>query len=400
MKTIDDIKGLNREDLEEFRLECFDEFDNLLPFYILKTIQTLENIDTVSNGFFRLILSVPEPLANIIYGSTSSWLDHDTIKGWMAINLPINSEDSENSEASRSRFVFFLTSVQYDIIKDLKVGSYEERFYLDKLRYKIPTTVLTPEELEHPICTFFVYPNNSESITVSDNTSRFSGAIWYEAIQKKVITLAGLGGIGSYVAFLLARMNPTSIFIYDDDVVESANMSGQLYSLADVDSFKVDAMANMVSSYANYNSIFAIREKFTTNSEASDIMICGFDNMMARNIFFHNWKTHVENKEFSDRKNCLFIDGRLSAEYLQVYALRGDDDCSITKYANTALFSDSEADETVCSYKQTTYMANMIGSIIVNIFTNFVANELVGAPIREFPYLTTYDGNSMQLKIE
>ena len=45
-------------------------------------------------------------------------------------------------------------------------------------------------------------------------------------------------------------------------------------------------------------------------------------------------------------------------------------------------------------------MANMIGSLMVNVFTNFVANEVAGAPIRELPYLTSYDGNSMQLKIE
>ena len=77
-----------------------------------------------------------------------------------------------------------------------------------------------------------------------------------------------------------------------------------------------------------------------------------------------------------------------------------NDQGAINKYSENALFSDAEADETVCSYKQTTYMANMIGSLMVNVFTNFVANEVAGAPIRELPYLTSYDGNSMQLKIE
>lgn len=41
-------------------------------------------------------------------------------------------------------------------------------------------------------------PVNSETLLVDDTTSRFSSAIWYENIQKKVITLAGVGGIGRF----------------------------------------------------------------------------------------------------------------------------------------------------------------------------------------------------------
>lgn len=39
---------------------------------------------------------------------------------------------------------------------------------------------------------------NSESLEVKENTARFSGAMWYEAIQQKIITLAGVGGIGGF----------------------------------------------------------------------------------------------------------------------------------------------------------------------------------------------------------
>ena len=190
------------------------------------------------------------------------------------------------------------------------------------------------------------------------------------------------------------------MFIYDDDKVEAANMSGQLYGNADINTYKVDAIADMVNNYANYNSIYAIRERFTEDREPSDIMICGFDNMASRKLFFDKWYSHISDKTPAEKAKCLFIDGRLGFEYLQVFAFTGNDTEAITKYKNTALFSDEEADETICSMKQTTYMANLIGSIIVNIFTNFVANEVANAPIRELPYMTTYDGSSMQLKIE
>lgn len=41
-------------------------------------------------------------------------------------------------------------------------------------------------------------PENSKSLLVDEATSRFSSAIWYEAIQKQVIMLAGCGGIGRF----------------------------------------------------------------------------------------------------------------------------------------------------------------------------------------------------------
>lgn len=243
-----------------------------------------------------------------------------------------------------------------------------------------------------------IIPVNSESLMQDETTSRFSSAVWFEEIQKKVVILAGVGGIGSYVGFLLARMKPKSLFIYDDDIVEFANMSGQLYSSEDVGKRKVDALASMISKYAMYDSTFAIAERFTNDCEASDIMICGFDNMKARKTFFDKWVNHVSRKSDEDKKHCLFIDGRLAAEELQVFCIQGDDTYNICNYQNF-LFSDEEADTTICSYKQTTFMANMIGSIIVNLFTNFVANEIVEG-LRDLPFLTSYEAESIMFKTE
>ena len=41
-------------------------------------------------------------------------------------------------------------------------------------------------------------PTNSATLLINDATSRFSSAIWYENIQTKTITLAGIGGIGRF----------------------------------------------------------------------------------------------------------------------------------------------------------------------------------------------------------
>ena len=243
-------------------------------------------------------------------------------------------------------------------------------------------------------------PTNSATLLVDEATSRFSSAIWYENIQKKTVILAGVGGIGSYVGFLLARMKPASMFIYDDDIVEAVNMSGQLYGQSDLGRSKVSALAEMIRNYAGYSSVFAISERFTDESEASDIMICGFDNMRARKLFFNKWLSHVQSKSEEERKNCLFIDGRLAAEEFQVLCIKGDDEYNINRYNNEFLFSDEEADETICSYKQTTFCANMIASYMVNLFVNFCANQCEPVIDRDLPFLTTYNAETMYLKTE
>lgn len=243
-------------------------------------------------------------------------------------------------------------------------------------------------------------PVNSGSLLVDESTSRFSSAIWYEAIQKKTILLAGCGGIGSYCAFLLARMKPTALFIYDPDIVETVNMSGQLYSGEDIGNHKVSALSGMISKYCSYNSIFAIPERFDDSSEASDIMICGFDNMAARKIFFNKWLGHVRSKSEVERANCLYVDGRLAAEEFQVLCIKGDDEFNINRYEKEFLFSDAEADATVCSYKQTTFMANMIASVMVNLFVNFVANQCKPLIERDLPFYTTYSAETMYYKTE
>ena len=243
-------------------------------------------------------------------------------------------------------------------------------------------------------------PTNSGSLLVDESTSRFSSAIWYEAIQKKTIILAGVGGIGSYVGFLLARMKPAALFIYDPDIVETVNMSGQLYSREDVGNSKVNALSNMISKYCDYNSVFAVSERFDESNDASDIMICGFDNMAARKLFFEKWLDYVKSKSEEERINCLYIDGRLAAEEFQVLCIKGDDEFNINRYKNEFLFSDEEADATVCSYKQTTFMANMIASVMVNLFVNFVANQCKPLIERDLPFYTTYNAETMYYKTE
>ena len=244
----------------------------------------------------------------------------------------------------------------------------------------------------------FLIPPNSPTLLMDDSTSRFSGAEWYDEIRKQRIILAGLGGIGGWTALQLARMSPASLILYDDDVVEIANMSGQLYGNDDIGLSKVDAISRTLQKYTTAQNIFALNQRFTPETEAGSIMICGFDNMEARRTFFNKWLEYVEEKPMEEQKKCLYLDGRLSIDTLQVFCITGDDRFSINKYRSEYLFSDEEAEHTVCSMKQTTYLACMIGSFIVNLFTNHVANLLDPIIPYDLPFFTEYDAQNMIFK--
>ena len=243
-------------------------------------------------------------------------------------------------------------------------------------------------------------PLNSPTLLVDESTTRFSGAEWYNEIQKARIVIAGVGGIGSNVAFQIARMSPASLILYDDDTVEMTNMSGQLYSREDVGSKKVDAIARMISNYTTAHQVMAIPERFDYTKIAGDVMICGFDNMAARKTFFYAWKYHLEGKTKEEKAKCLFLDGRLSLDTMQIICITGDDPYNIGRYEEHFLFSDSEAEPTVCSMKQTTYMACLISSLMVNLFTNFIANQLNPVIPYDLPFFTEYTAPNILFRTE
>jgi hypothetical protein len=195
-------------------------------------------------------------------------------------------------------------------------------------------------------------------------------------------------------------MTPESIFLYDNDGVEAVNMSGQLYGHQHVGRQKVDAIADIIKEYTSARNVYAIAERFTLHTEPGNIMICGFDNMDARKTFFTVWQTHVLNKPVEERSKCLYLDGRLSMDTLQVLCIKGDDEYNMDRYASEFLFSGAEADATICSMKQTSYLACMIGSFMVNLFTNFVAGQLDPVIPYDLPFFTEYDAHNMLLKIE
>lgn len=223
---------------------------------------------------------------------------------------------------------------------------------------------------------------------------RFSDAPWFEWLKKQDVLLLGVGGIGSWVAFCLARIGCT-IHMYDMDNVEAHNLGGQMYNMDQIQMSKVDAMKAIGRNFSGGEALMHTNGKYDENAPTNHIVISAFDNMAGRQLAFQKWCEAL--KEDPDNAvNYLFIDGRLLAEEYQVYAVNKD---RIEAYKAT-LFDDSEVGEVQCSLKSTTHCSMGIASDIVSVLTNFATNRTYGMEAREVPFnisksipLFTYDLN-------
>lgn len=235
--------------------------------------------------------------------------------------------------------------------------------------------------------------------TNSENAqTRFSTAPWFDKVQNLSINIIGVGGIGSWAAINISRLAPLRIVLYDSDVIELSNIAGQFYTKNSIGEYKSITLQDLINQFndssSQINSHIQNLYSFTSDSIA-DITVCGLDNMTSRKILFDSWLSKTK-----DNSTELFIDGRLTANELQVFCIMRNDITSITKYRDEYLFSSNEALPTLCSFKQTTYMASMIGSIITNLIVNYTTNLTKPLYDRILPFFTYYNSDFMLLKTE
>lgn len=233
--------------------------------------------------------------------------------------------------------------------------------------------VLTEEELEQ----------------VDSKYSRFKEAPWF-SLEPLDIIIGGCGGIGSFTAFLLSRQGH-NLYLYDMDTVEEINLGNQLFKQSDVGTSKTQAVTNIIKELSSQENVEQYGA-FDSTSMGNSIMIAAFDNMSARKLMFEKWVEYVN--ENPDEK-CLFIDGRLSQELIQVFAVTPD---RIEEYKQY-LFDDSEIEELPCGYKQTSHSAAIIGGLIVGLLSNFRSNVL-GNERRLIPFFTEFNVPTMFLTHE
>lgn len=239
---------------------------------------------------------------------------------------------------------------------------------------------------------------NSEELLAKLNTVRFNDAEWFEKMQQTTVTIAGCGGIGSWTALLISRLIPYRIQLFDNDTVEEVNLAGQLFSTDNIGDYKIYSCIDVLNKFSNFYRAYGSNSRLTFDTSAYSAtlknIICGFDNMASRKDVFELW--YSLNKENAE---SIFIDGRLNAEDFQIFCITGENADAAFKYKEQYLFNDAEVEEAPCSYKQTSFCASMIASLITNLFVNHIAN-IVSGDFRCLPFKISYDATTMLLKTE
>ena len=108
-------------------------------------------------------------------------------------------------------------------------------------------------------------PSKKEFEKVMD--ARFSPQI-YEKLKKSRVAVAGLGGIGSHIAVMLARTGIGHLCLVDFDVVDISNLNRQAYGYEHLGMKKTDALKEIILGINPYLEIETKSMKVTEENAA------------------------------------------------------------------------------------------------------------------------------------
>ena len=217
---------------------------------------------------------------------------------------------------------------------------------------------------------------------INPRTVRFSDALWYKPGLQAIV--GGAGGIGSWLTLFLSRQD-TEIFLFDFDTIDESNMGGQHFTTKDIGREKAEVMAAQAREFSGNHNVTP-SGKYEEDSPSHTVVFSAFDNMAARKLMFEKWAAYIMEDDVKNEP-AIFIDGRLLAEDLQIYAVTRD---NLEKY-RAYLWEDSEVEEVQCSFKATTHCSAIIAGLMTGIYNNYLFNTHIGAVARDVPLRTSLE---------
>ena len=127
-----------------------------------------------------------------------------------------------------------------------------------------------------------------------------------EKFSNAAVGIAGLGGLGSNIAFFLARLGIGKLVLADCDRVDVTNLNRQQYRVADLGRYKAEALKEQllgINPYCVYeiHSVKLTEENIPEIFSECDIICEAFDKA--------DQKAMITETVLSDMKNVILVSG-------------------------------------------------------------------------------------------
>ena len=111
----------------------------------------------------------------------------------------------------------------------------------------------------------------------------------HNKVKEGKVAIAGLGGLGSNIAIILARIGVGKLLLVDYDIVEPSNLNRQHYNINHIGMYKTTALEEQIREINPYINIETKNIKIAENNIVNvfsgyDIICEAFDNPEAKSI--------------------------------------------------------------------------------------------------------------------
>lgn len=114
----------------------------------------------------------------------------------------------------------------------------------------------------------------------------------HQKLKKSKVAIAGLGGLGSNIAIMLARIGVGQLLLVDFDIVEPSNLNRQSYYISHLGMAKTEALKKQIEEINPFIQLKTQQIKITGNNikplfEGYDIICEAFDNPGAKSMLIN-----------------------------------------------------------------------------------------------------------------
>lgn len=183
------------------------------------------------------------------------------------------------------------------------------------------------------------------------------------------VAVVGCGGSGSSLAWMLARLGVTNLYLFDGDEVAAHNLANQQFAQADIGRNKAVVLAEAIRC-ALGNQVHAIPEFVSGTRVLAPVVFLCVDTMTAR-------KDIMESCLFGNEDVSQVFDGRMDASHAVLYAI-DPNNAQHRELWNHYWFPDEAAENEghACGGKiSVVYAANITAALMAHEFVRWNASR-------------------------